>query len=131
MVEVVYVNACRLVVFTMAESFHFAKQVLPANLERNRIMTSEFSKIVLIAFCFTTILCCKTRQKDDYNLISYLDIKVVSFGNLPTNPYILKYKQDDKELLIIGTQHSRDTLSPIIDSIENLFYKFKHELIIN
>lgn len=94
-------------------------------------MTNRQLKFVILLLCLTTIFSCKTSQTDDFKLISYLDINVDSLGNLPTNPYILKYKQGDKELLVIGTQHSRDTLSPMFDSIENLFYKFKPELIIN
>jgi hypothetical protein len=80
---------------------------------------------------FATIFSCKTKPNDDYKLISYLDIKVDSLGNLPRNPYILTFNKGDKELLIIGTQHSRDTLNPMFDSIENLFNKFKPEILIN
>lgn len=98
---------------------------------RHSTMTNKFPKKLFLLFCLTTIFSCKTKQNDDYKLISYLDIKVDSLGNLPTNPYILKYVQGDKELLVIGTQHSRDTLNPMFDSIENLFFKFKPELIIN
>lgn len=94
-------------------------------------MTNKFFKILFLLYCLTTIFSCRTKQNVDYKLISYLDIKVDSLGNLPTNPYILKYIQGDKELLVIGTQHSRDTLSPMFDSIENLFYSFNPELIIN
>ena len=97
-------------------------------------MKNRLLKISFLLLCLTTIFSCATKQNDDYKIISYLDIKVDSLGNLPTNPYILRYKKGDKELLVIGTQHSHlsnDTLNPMFDSIENLFYKFKPELIIN
>lgn len=52
-------------------------------------------------------------------------------GHLPTNPYVLKLKNGDKEMLVIGTQHSRDTLNKMFKDIEKLFYEFNPQLIIN
>lgn len=52
-------------------------------------------------------------------------------GNLPSDPYVLTFKSANKQLLVIGTQHSNDTLNPMFDTIENLFYNFKPEVLIN
>lgn len=94
-------------------------------------MTSNRTILILIFIGLTTFLSCEAQRIEDYEMISYLDIKVDSLGSLPKNPYVLTYKQGDKELLVIGTQHSRDTLNPMFDTIEHLFYTFKPELIIN
>jgi len=80
---------------------------------------------------FLAAYSCKTNHTDNYKLISYLEIKVDSLGNLPINPYVLNFKKGNKELLIIGTQHTYDTLSPMFTKIEQLFYDFKPDLIIN
>lgn len=78
---------------------------------------------------------CKPSKNDnpkfEYKQISYLVIPVDSMGNLPRNPYILQYKEGDKELLVIGTQHTSDTTNPMYPIIENLFYEFKPDVIIN
>lgn len=85
----------------------------------------------IVLIIFMTIFSCETKPNDDYKLVSYLDIKVDSLGKMPRNPYILTFKKRNKELLVIGTMHSRDTLNPMFDSIERLFYEFKPEVIIN
>ena len=88
-------------------------------------------KLVFVVFLFLMIAACKNSRNDRYTLVSYLDIKVDSVGNLPVNPYVVKYKAGKKELLVIGTQHTRDTLSPMFGIIEKLFAEFKPELVIN
>jgi len=93
-------------------------------------MTNKYLIIGLFIFLLTAFSC-KTIQTGNYKLISYLDIKVDSLGNLPTNPYVLNFKKGNKELLIIGTQHTYDTLSSMFTKIEHLFYNFKPDLIIN
>jgi hypothetical protein len=62
---------------------------------------------------------------------SYLDIAVDSNGHLPRNPYVIQLKSGNKQLLVIGTEHSNDTGSAMFDEIEKLFYQFKPEVIVN
>jgi len=104
---------------------------LPAILTRHSTVTKGQLTIGLFLIMFMTIFSCKTKPNDDYKLISYLDIKVDSLGKMPRDPYILTFKKGSKELLVIGTMHSRDTLNPMFDSIERLFYEFNPEVIIN
>lgn len=74
---------------------------------------------------------CSNEQERGYEVISYLDINVDSLGNLPVNPYMLQIQNGEKSLLVIGTQHSRDTLHPMFDTIEQAFFRFKPEIVIN
>lgn len=66
-----------------------------------------------------------------YPTISYLKINVDSLGNLPTNPYIIKTQHGRKSLTVIGTQHTRDTLSPVFTAIEKAFEELRPEVVIN
>jgi len=66
-----------------------------------------------------------------YKLVSYLDIKVDSMGHMQRNPYVISLKNKNKQLIVIGTEHSRDTLSPMFKAIEDTFYHFKPQVIIN
>lgn len=70
-------------------------------------------------------------QAQQYKLISYLDIRVDSMGNLPQNPYVINLKNGKKQLLVIGTQHTRDPLHPMFKVIENAFKDFKPQILIH
>jgi hypothetical protein len=71
------------------------------------------------------------RQNDDYHLISYLDIAVDSMGRLPRNPYVIDLANNSKRLVVVGTQHSYDSLNPMYQEMEQLFYAVKPDIIIN
>ena len=73
----------------------------------------------------------KHNSTEDYKLISYLDIKVDSMGNLPKNPYIVDLQKKNKHLIIIGTLHSRDTANKMFADIEKIFINLKPEVGIN
>ena len=67
----------------------------------------------------------------EYKLNSYLDIRIGSNGNLPRNPYVINLKNREKKLTIIGTQHNRDTLSPMFTGIEEAFKNLNPQIVIN
>lgn len=70
-------------------------------------------------------------QNDDYQLVSYLDIAVDSMGNLPRNPYVIDVENNGKRLVVVGTQHSYDSLNPMYQKMEQLFYEVRPDVIIN
>ena len=69
--------------------------------------------------------------QQSYKTISYLKIKVDSLGNLPTNPYIINLENKRKRLVVIGTQHTRDTSSPVFIEIEKAFKNWQPGVVIN
>lgn len=88
-------------------------------------MKKSLCLIFLCAFCVGSVF------GQHYKLISYLDIKVDSNGNLPRNPYIINLKDKNKQLVVIGTQHNRDTLSQMFVQIEDAFESLKPQVVIN
>ena len=92
------------------------------------------SPFIIISRIFTLLYSCDRpdhTQNEDYQLISYLDIAVDSMGNLPTNPYVIDLEKNNKRLVVIGTQHSRDSLNPMYKEMEQIFYDVEPEVIIN
>ena len=73
----------------------------------------------------------KTNKTENYELISYLDIKVDNKGNLPQVPYVIDLQKNNKHLIVVGTLHSRDTTNDMFSEIEKIFNKLKPEIAIN
>lgn len=78
----------------------------------------------------------KTENKilKDFNTISYLDLKLDKNGHLPSNPYILEFKNGKKEVVFCGVEHLTDysdTENKMFSEIENKFYNFKPNVCIN
>ncbi|MEO6720063.1 MAG: hypothetical protein ABIN67_06840 [Ferruginibacter sp.] len=88
------------------------------------------TKLLILLLCLAT-LHTGAQAQTKYKLISYLNIPVDSVGNLPKNPYVIDLTNKNKHLIVIGTQHSRDTANKLFTEIEKIFYQFKPELIIN
>ena len=86
----------------------------------------HFGCIVLLCFFIAA-----NANAQHYKLVSYLDIKVDSMGHLPHNPYVISLKNKNKQLIVIGTEHNRDTLNPMSRAIEDTFYHFRPQVIIN
>ncbi|MEO6230945.1 MAG: hypothetical protein ABJB11_17590 [Ferruginibacter sp.] len=84
---------------------------------------------VLLILLFSVGINAEGQKK--YELISYLKINVDSNGNLVKNPYVIDLHNKQKHLIVIGTQHSRDTSNNMFAVIEKIFYQLKPELIIN
>ena len=91
----------------------------------------EVSTKIKLLLVVVLLISLKTFAQRKYPVISYLDIKVDSMGNLPQNPYVLILKRKNKQLSVIGTQHSNDTTSKMFTVIENIFNKLKPEITIN
>ncbi len=97
-------------------------------------MTNIFTKFLTFMFFFSILTSCKNsnpKTTENYNLISYLDIKVDSKGNLPKVPYIIDLHKNKKHLIVIGTLHSRDTTNNMFVEIGKIFADFQPEVAIN
>ena len=69
-----------------------------------------------------------------YPTISYLDIKLDSAGRLPSNPYVLTFKNGKKEIVFCGVNHltdDSDITNPMFTGIEQQFFAFKPEVCVN
>jgi hypothetical protein len=69
-----------------------------------------------------------------YPTISYLDIKLDSNGRLPSNPYILEFTKGKKTVVFCGVNHltdDSDIENPMFTKIEQKFFAFKPEIVIN
>lgn len=99
---------------------------------------------LLIITIFSVLLSsCNNSQPDNkvssdtthiYPTTSYLDIKLDSNGHLPSNPYILEFKNGKKTVVFCGLTHltdDTDTTNPMFTKIEQKFYDFKPEIAIN
>ncbi|WP_121809848.1 hypothetical protein [Mucilaginibacter kameinonensis] len=69
-----------------------------------------------------------------YPTVSYLKIKLDAAGHLPANPYILRFKNDKKEIVFCGVNHlpdNSDTKNPMFTEIEKAFFEFKPDVCVN
>lgn len=80
---------------------------------------------------------CKQSQNtapQNYPTVSYLDIKLDSAGRLPSNPYVLTFKNGKKEIVFCGVNHLTDDSNinnPMFTGIEQQFYTFKPTVCVN
>lgn len=97
-------------------------------------MINIITKFIIIV-TFSSILTGCTNfnsgGKDDYKLISYLEIKIDSAGRLHEMPYLVDLVKGRKHLTVIGTLHSRDTASQMFTDIEKIFTNMEPEIAIN
>jgi hypothetical protein len=73
-------------------------------------------------------------KKHVFPTVSYLDIKLNSAGQLPSNPYILTFKNGNKEVVFCGVNHltdASDIENPMFKKIEEKFFAFKPNIAIN
>ena len=90
-----------------------------------------------LAFVFITILSLDhviAQEKVTYPTISYLNIKLDSFGHLPSNPYILEFENKKKKIVFCGTNHlsnDSDIDNPMFKKIEEKFFSFKPDICVN
>lgn len=69
-----------------------------------------------------------------YPTISYLDIKLDTNGQLPSNPYILEFSNGKKTVVFCGVTHltdDSDIENPMFKKIEQKFFEFKPDIAIN
>lgn len=98
-------------------------------------------KYLLIFFLFLAFSCIKKKEEivqhkvnKSFTTVSYLDIKLDQNGHLPSNPYILKFKNGNKEIVFCGVEHlteNNDVENEMFSKIENEFYKFRPNVCIN
>ena len=72
--------------------------------------------------------------QEQYPTISYLALKLDAAGHLPTNPYVLTFKNGKKEIVFCGTNHPEsngDINNPLFVGIEKQFFITKPEVCIN
>ncbi len=87
-------------------------------------MINTMTKILIIIALINVLTNCNNSnygEKDEYTLISYLDIKIDSSGRLPKVPYVVNLEKGKKHLIVIGTLHSRDTSNQMFKDIEKIF----------
>jgi hypothetical protein len=94
-------------------------------------------------FFFTLLIACKTPQSlakitntkpSAYPTISYLAIKLDTLRLLPTNPYILEFKNGKKHIVFCGVNHltdKNDTLNALYMEIEKKFFQFRPNISVN
>jgi hypothetical protein len=94
-------------------------------------------------FFFTLLIACKTPQSlakitntkpSTYPTISYLAIKLDTLRRLPTNPYILEFKNGKKHIVFCGVNHltdKNDTLNALYMEIEKKFFQFRPNISVN
>lgn len=98
-------------------------------------------KHFLIFSLFLVFGCIKKKEETiqpkvdkPFTTISYLDIKLDANGHLPSNPYILKFKNGKKQIVFCGVEHlteNNDVENEMFSKIENEFYKFRPNVCIN
>jgi hypothetical protein len=68
-----------------------------------------------------------------YPTVSYLNIKLDASGHLPTNPYILEYRNGKKQIIFCGTNHLErsDTGNKMYKIIEKKFFEVHPDICVN
>lgn len=101
---------------------------------KRAVTVNRFNAPCIMLLALLPLMQCthrNTGQKEPYPVKSYLGLPVDSIGNPPANPYVIRLKEQGKELWVVGILHSRDTLNPAFDSLENMFRAFKPDLVMN
>jgi hypothetical protein len=101
----------------------------------------NFSIRTIIPICILFLLTsCNKNQKNKTAVIqnfetkSYLDIKLDSFGHLPSNPYIIKFEKKEKSITFCGVEHltdNSDVTNKMFQDIEKSFLKTNPTIAIN
>lgn len=76
----------------------------------------------------------KIRSKEVFPTVSYLDIRLDSNGHLPANPYVLTFRNGNKQIVFCGVEHlsdPNDTNNAMYKAIEARFFDFKPDVAIN
>ena len=101
----------------------------------------KFSIAPFYLICILHLLIsCNDNQKNEASVIrkfktkSYLDIKLDSFGHLPSNPYIIKFEKKEKSITFCGVEHltdNSDVTNKMFQDIEKSFLKTNPSIAIN
>jgi hypothetical protein len=93
--------------------------------------------LLLLVLLTATLISCGHKNNKTvtriYPTISYLDIKLDAAGHLPSNPYILTFKNSKKQLIFCGVNHvdKSDINNPMYAGIEKAFFAFKPDVCVN
>ncbi len=99
--------------------------------------------ILISTFFFVLLFGCNNSKLDNkvnnstthiYPVVSYLNIKLDSAGNLPSNPYTLEFTNGNKTVVFCGVTHltdDSDIKNPMFTKIEKKFFAFKPDIAIN
>ncbi|GGB02168.1 hypothetical protein [Mucilaginibacter rubeus] len=94
--------------------------------------------ITLLLLFSSALLSCRTKKDkasaEIYPTVSYLKIKLDAAGHLPANPYILRFKNDKKEIVFCGVNHlpdNNDTENPMFKGIKKAFFEFRPDVCVN
>ena len=102
-------------------------------------MKFSITPIFLICILFFLISCNKNHKNKtsdikNFKTKSYLDIKLDSFGHLPSNPYIIEFKKKKKSITFCGVEHltdNNDVTNKMFQDIEKSFLKANPSIAIN
>jgi hypothetical protein len=99
-------------------------------------MFKKLLSIFFIAFfiCFSPKMALLGQSKTAFPTVSYLDIKLDSQRQLPSNPYILEFKNGKKHIVFCGVNHltdNSDTLNPMYLGIEKKFFEIRPDVAVN
>lgn len=91
---------------------------------------------ILFAGCNNSALSKKVNNDTThiYPTVSYLDIKLDSAGQLPSNPYILEFTNGNKTVVFCGVTHltdDSDIENSMFKKIEEKFFAFTPDVAIN
>jgi hypothetical protein len=99
--------------------------------------------ILILPFVSVLLFGCNNSKPDkeednsaikSYPTISYLDIKLDTNGQRPSNPYILEFSNGKKTVVFCGVTHltdDSDIENPMFKKIEQKFFEFKPDIAIN
>jgi hypothetical protein len=88
----------------------------------------------ILFLVFLVITSCSKKSEAKYSTVSYLDIKLDENGHLPSNPYVLEFKNKNKQIVFCGVEHltdNEDIENKMFSEIEQKFYSFKPNVCIN
>lgn len=96
------------------------------------------AKITLLAL-FAIFAACTNKKdkppvKEIYPTVSYLKIKLDASGHLPSNPYVLTFKNGAKEIVFCGVNHlenNSDIDNPMFKGIEKAFFNVRPDVCVN
>jgi hypothetical protein len=97
-------------------------------------MKKNISYIVIITLLFSCTTKNKKIEKHIYPTVSYLAIKLNESGNLPSNPYIVEFKNKRKQIVFCGVNHltnSNDIENIMFKKIEESFFKTVPQISVN
>jgi hypothetical protein len=100
------------------------------------------NNIKYVSLLILILISCDKKEKQNsinnfekhFTTLSYLDIKLDENGHLPSNPYVLEFKNGKKKIVFCGVEHltdNNDINNQMFSKIENKFYNFNPDICVN